>query len=409
VLSNYNGYLKQPVAGMKEVGQLSSEKVKGHVEASSAGQETYLLGAKTRELVALAAAVTRRGDVIVHADAALRHGATREEISEALGVVATVNAGVRRSQFRNVETPVSTFGVRETHGILWRPDNRIHAASEGLGWSSLYASAQREAPYEGSFHAVRDHLVILHLDGPVAVCRVQGASQERRPVRPGGLLLLPGGLDYGVQFEGGIESVHVYLRDAVLHEVAAELLGGDPARIELVPRIGNHDPLIEQLALDIREILTDPDPASAVYADQLARTLGARLLYAHSNCIPHHAEPPRGGLTYTQLARAIEFMDANVAERLTLGEIAGAVGLSPAHFMRQFKISTRMGPHKYLVRLRMERAKRLLRETDRSIAQIAFECGFCNQEHMTRFFGQLAGATPAAFRRAVRTWLTGTH
>ncbi|HEY4043782.1 MAG TPA: AraC family transcriptional regulator, partial [Rhodopila sp.] len=302
-----------------------------------------------------------------------------------------------------MERSSSTFSVRETHGILLRPDNRIHAASEGLGWSSLYASAQREAPYEGSFRAVRDHLMILHLDGPVAVCRVHGKCQERRTVRPGGLFLLPGGLDYGVRFEGGIESVHVYLRDAVLREVAAELFGGDPARIELVPRIGNHDPLIEQLALGIREALTDPDPASAVYADQLARTLGARLLRAHSNRNPQPAKPPpRGGLTRTQLARAIEFMDANLDDRLALGDIAGAVGLSPAHFIRQFKASTGTAPHQYLVRLRLERAKCLLRETDRSIAQIAFECGFSHQEHMTHFFGQIAGTTPAVFRRAVR-------
>jgi AhpD family alkylhydroperoxidase len=68
------------------------------VELGSARQEKDLLGAKIRGLIALAVAVTRRGDVIVHADAALRHGATREEIAEALRVVAAVNARVRRSQ-----------------------------------------------------------------------------------------------------------------------------------------------------------------------------------------------------------------------------------------------------------------------------------------------------------------------
>jgi AhpD family alkylhydroperoxidase len=93
-----NEYRKQSVAGGKEGGQLSSDIVKGYVELSSAGQEKDLLGAKIRELIALAVAATRRGDVNVHADAALRHGATREEVAEALRVVATLNAGVRRSQ-----------------------------------------------------------------------------------------------------------------------------------------------------------------------------------------------------------------------------------------------------------------------------------------------------------------------
>lgn len=109
-----------------------------------------------------------------------------------------------------------------------------------------------------------------------------------------------------------------------------------------------------------------------------------------------------GGLTRAQLARAVEAMEANLAGPLSLPEIAAAAGLSPAHFARRFKASLGVAPHRHLLRLRLERAKRLLRDTDRSVAQIAFECGFSHQEHMTRFFGRLAGTTPAAYRRAVR-------
>jgi AraC family transcriptional regulator len=328
------------------------------------------------------------------AAAAKRPGATYSEIEPAAtekdGKLGTTRTG-------------SPFSVRETHGILWRPDIRIHATSEGLGWLSLFASAQRAVPFEASYHAVHDHLLILHLDGPVAVRQVIGKSQERRTFRPGSLKLVPSGLDFGVRPEGILESVHVYLRDAVLREVAAELLGGDPAHVELVPRLGHQDHLVEQLVLGIREALTAPDPSSAVYADQLAHMLGARLLHDHSNRTPQPAEPPRSGLTRTQLARAIEFMDANLPERLSLGEIAGAACLSSGHFIRQFKASVGMAPHRYIIRLRLDRAKRLLRETDRSIAQIAFECGFSHQEHMTRFFGEFSGTTPAVFRRKERT------
>lgn len=302
-----------------------------------------------------------------------------------------------------MDGPDGAFGVRETHGILWRPENRVRAASEGLGWTSLYASTQREAPYKASYRAVRDHLVVLHLDGPVKVGRVLGKQQERRTIGPGGLFILPGGVDFGVQLEGGLESLHVYLRDAVLREVAAELARGDPARIELVPRLGDQDPLIEHLALGIREALTDPDPdpGAAVYAGQLACALGARLLRAHSDRAVRPAPPP-GGLTRGQLARAVDAMEASLAGPLSLPEIAAAAGLSPAHFARRFKASLGVAPHQHLLRQRLERAKRLLRETDRSVAQIAFECGFSHQEHMTRFFGRIVGATPAAFRRKAR-------
>jgi AhpD family alkylhydroperoxidase len=82
------------------VGQLSLDTVQGYGELSSAAQKKDLLGAKIRELIALAAAVTAHWDgrITVHADAALRHGATREEVAEALRVTAAVNTRLRQME-----------------------------------------------------------------------------------------------------------------------------------------------------------------------------------------------------------------------------------------------------------------------------------------------------------------------
>lgn len=95
MMLDWNEYRKQVAVGVKEVGQLSPDTIKGYVELSSAGQKRDLLGAKIRELIALAVAVTVRCDgcIAVHTEAAIRHGATREEIAEALGVAVAVNAG----------------------------------------------------------------------------------------------------------------------------------------------------------------------------------------------------------------------------------------------------------------------------------------------------------------------------
>jgi AhpD family alkylhydroperoxidase len=95
MMLDWNDYRGQLAAGVKEIGQLSPDTIRGYVGLSSAGQKHNLLGAKTRELIALAVAVSLRCDgcIAVHTDAALRHGATREEIAEALGVAIAVNAG----------------------------------------------------------------------------------------------------------------------------------------------------------------------------------------------------------------------------------------------------------------------------------------------------------------------------
>src|SRR5580700_9779235 len=95
MMLDWNDYRKQLAVGVKEVGQFSPDTIKGYIELSSAGHKKDLLGAKIRELIALAVAVTARCDgcITVHTEAALRHGATREEIAEALGVAVALNAG----------------------------------------------------------------------------------------------------------------------------------------------------------------------------------------------------------------------------------------------------------------------------------------------------------------------------
>lgn len=95
MMLDWNEYRKQLAAGVKQIGQLSPDTVKGYVELSSAGSKKNLLGAKVRELISLAVAVTLRCDgcIAVHTEAARRQGATDEEIAEALGVAVAVNAG----------------------------------------------------------------------------------------------------------------------------------------------------------------------------------------------------------------------------------------------------------------------------------------------------------------------------
>jgi AraC family transcriptional regulator len=293
------------------------------------------------------------------------------------------------------------FLVNQTHGILLRPENRLHAASDGLGWTSLYASAQGEQPYEASYRAVPDHLVILHLNGPVGVSRTIGATRSHRKVAAGGLFILPGGVDFGVRLEGRLETLHLYLRDAVLREVAADL-AGDPDRVVLAPQLGERDIVIEALALEMRDALNSADVATPLYVDYVARVLAARLLRMHSSrCGPLPAAP-REGLNRIQISRALEFMQARIDQRLTLAEVAAATGLSETHFARQFKRALGIAPHQKLMNLRVERAKEMLLWGDRAIVEIALACGFAHQEHLTRVFRRTVGSTPAVFRRSAR-------
>jgi AhpD family alkylhydroperoxidase len=95
MMINWNEYHQQIQQKLGEIMKLSPDTLRGYRGLSEANAKTSKLGAKTRELIALSVAVTRQCDgcIVVHTDAALRAGATKEEIAEALGVAITVNAG----------------------------------------------------------------------------------------------------------------------------------------------------------------------------------------------------------------------------------------------------------------------------------------------------------------------------
>ena len=95
MMLDWNEYQKQIAANNAQIGRANHEILKGYRGLSEAGNATNLLGPKVRELIALAVAVTRQCDgcIITHTDAAIKQGATREEIVEALSVAVAVNAG----------------------------------------------------------------------------------------------------------------------------------------------------------------------------------------------------------------------------------------------------------------------------------------------------------------------------
>ena len=94
-MMDWNAYREKLMGGIGELHGLSPGTVDGYAQASAAGSKTGHLSSKTRELIAIAVAVTTRCDgcIAVHAERAVKEGATEQEIAEALGVAVALNAG----------------------------------------------------------------------------------------------------------------------------------------------------------------------------------------------------------------------------------------------------------------------------------------------------------------------------
>lgn len=95
MMIDWNEYHAQVLRGIAEIGRANVDIVRGYRTLSDAGKKTDLLGPKVRELIAVAVAVIVQCDgcIAVHTEAALKNGATREEILEALSVAIAVKAG----------------------------------------------------------------------------------------------------------------------------------------------------------------------------------------------------------------------------------------------------------------------------------------------------------------------------
>jgi AraC family transcriptional regulator len=299
--------------------------------------------------------------------------------------------------------PVVTgcFTVWEKHAARSRrPGVQILLSSDSRGWASLYASVQRESPFEGAFEAVADHTMVLHLDGPVMVhCRTS-KKEDSRLNQAGDIVMIPGGMDIRARLCGSARSLHLYLRRAVIEEVAADIIDRDPAHVEILQRFGERDPLIEVLMRGVADALRDDDQTARPYVDHLSRALAARLIRQHSTATisVNRAVP----IAKANLNKAIDFIEANLGQPIGLPAMAGAAGLSVSHFTREFRAAVGEAPHRYLLRRRVEDAKQRLAKTGAPIAEIAFTCGFANQEHLTRVLKRACGFSPAAYRKAFR-------
>ncbi|MCK8787552.1 AraC family transcriptional regulator [Roseomonas sp. NAR14] len=107
-----------------------------------------------------------------------------------------------------------------------------------------------------------------------------------------------------------------------------------------------------------------------------------------------------GGLAAWQVRRVRRLVAERLSEPLSVMEMASAARLSRSAFFRGFGASFGCAPHAWLLEQRIERAKRMMRDGEEPLAQIALACGLADQAHLSRVFRRHAGETPSRWRRA---------
>ena len=110
----------------------------------------------------------------------------------------------------------------------------------------------------------------------------------------------------------------------------------------------------------------------------------------------------RGGLPGWRLRRVVDFMTENLARDIDVDELVTRCGLSRAQFFRAFRQSTGQTPHRYLVGLRLERAREILEASNLAVAEVSVAVGMGSNAGFARLFHQRFGEHPARYRRAIQ-------
>lgn len=246
-----------------------------------------------------------------------------------------------------------------------------------------------------------DPHVVSHVGPSVKIeCR-RGGQTHRGTAIHGDVDILPAHTESRWTIWERDTALIVRIPQILLNE-AAQASDIDAAKALVLNRFQIRDPQIEQLAWALKAEMDSQYESGRLYLDSLGAAFASRLLHRHSSASRIKTTSSKGGLPGLKLRRVLGFIEDNLANSLSLPEIAAASGLSVSHCQRAFRQSVGVSVHQYVIRRRVERAESLLAQERLSVAQIALEVGFSHQSHLAIHMRRLRGVTPARHRQSTR-------
>jgi AraC family transcriptional regulator len=276
-------------------------------------------------------------------------------------------------------------------------------SSAKRGWSGMSAELRNHAkaviPWRGSPSAVE---ICFDLRGNGSLVTRRTVTIEDRSISSRDTIrLTPPDVQEGVvDIEADLSEVlHIYLP---LSRFSSGIVGTkvDQSVIGALRCDAFEDPLLAQIAHVVASELEAQTSAGGQLVESLATSMTARLLQKHTGISSAHSSSwvTSEGLDQRRLLRVLEYVEANLEGELTIDNMASVACLSRYHFSRAFKKAIGQSPHRYVSGRRLELAKALLLNGDRSLVDIALTLNFSSQANFTRAFTKATGQAPGQFR-----------
>ncbi len=285
-------------------------------------------------------------------------------------------------------------GARTYAGVLAGAGGReLKALSDAKEHGSPLAVLYASPPYALNVPSLPAARLAVNL----TPSRVSGGIEGDRPrsfdARRHSLFLTPSDVPVAWRKESPSRHLLIYFDPRMLKgaEDAESRRTGFPTLFNAaVPGLGR---LVDDL---VGELLTP-----RMLSEEVADSLGRLMLIAVTRHL-RLVQPPSRTLTPAALDRLREYVSANLGERMLVADLAREVGLSPDRFAYEFTQITAQPPHRYILSMRIERALKRLATTSSSLVEIAHECGFASQQHMSNAIRRHSGTTPNRYRELSR-------
>lgn len=242
-----------------------------------------------------------------------------------------------------------------------------------------------------------DFIIAYHSAGSRSVMAACNGPWIDKFSTPGLISVIPPGRRVNYRIDGAVcfSSIHIPRR-------AVGGVSGSSALADANFRFAFQDGFAQSCLETLVGEAHRPGGRDVAYVTAVTRALLLHLsrLYRSgaASAIDLQQRPKAARISGIPLDPLLAFIDAHLAESLSLRALADQAGVSRAHFARHFRELTGVPPHRYVMARRIERAKDLLHDSSLTMAQIAQEVGFSNQSHFTQVFSAFAGCTPTRFR-----------
>jgi AraC family transcriptional regulator len=251
-------------------------------------------------------------------------------------------------------------------------------------------------------HWQQQHIIAITINGSGWLEQtVDGRVQKEYPA-PGDIGIYPACRPHQIRWQKDAEFIFLCLEPALLEHFAAQ--AEIDRSVELIPQLKVQDFFLQQIGLTLKKEMESIEPSDSQYFESLKTTLILHLLKYYSGLNLKSESVESAGLSRYQLQQVVDYIHDCLDAELSVKEMAQTVGLSQYHFSRMFKQSTGMAPHQYVMQQRLELAKQLLKQPELPMSDIAYQCGFANQSHLSKSFRNNFGISPKFYRTL--GWLT---